>query len=68
MSKNPKPLTLGKKTKLCAGDVPWRVHQPTFATTKVLKKTEKHLMNLAQYQSLMLKCTYYFSHTNTILT
>lgn len=37
-------------------------------TAKLEKKTEKHLINLAQYQALMLKNTHYFDLNDTILT
>lgn len=43
-------------------------HNSIFLSAKIVKKTKKHLINLAQYQALMLKSTHYFDRNNTILT
>lgn len=68
MSKNPNALLNGKKSTLCARVAPLRAPLPAFAVAKLAKKTEKHLINLAQYQAIMLKPTHYFDQNDTILT
>ena len=66
--KDTEALNQRQKTTTMRGARPLTGSPARLCTSKGSEKNRKHLINLAQYQRLMLKSTHYFYRNDTILT